>query len=155
MQCSHLSNNRIKGKTGVAVFYILYITMHIKKAFKCIEIPLNHRLLRRLIKDLRVYIKENNITSYNHYNCIMAYNYLRRMWKHKNSQRFVSSFVEWKHYRFDKQITNRKIYFEYDWYICLERTHICETDCKLISKDYNNIKQILKWYFSERNNIPF
>jgi len=117
--------------------------------FKCIRVPLNHRLVRKLVKLLWEYIKKNNITMAYDYDLIMSYKYLKRMWRHPNIRRRSES---WKKTYYSKKIkendlyiyTNGSIWIVDQWYSYYK-----------LKPGEMNIEQLMQWIIACWNYTPF
>lgn len=75
--------------------------------FKCIRVPLNHRLLRKLVKLLWEHIKKNSITTAYDYDLVTTYKFLKRLWKHPNIRRRSGS---WKQTYYSKKLKENDLY---------------------------------------------
>ena len=82
--------------------------MKIDKAYNHIRLNLNHRLVRKIAKQLDDFVKANNVTKENWRGIIMLRKYMKHMWKHPNYRRRPRSWTqEW----FDKKTIDRCLYF--------------------------------------------
>lgn len=128
--------------------------MLLQKSFKCIEVKLNHRLIRKILKVLKWYIDKYGNDDYilqSEFDIRYMYKYLKRMRRHKNYKRFTC----WLHPRkyFDKEISKRKLYIYPDAIHIYNARH---TEPRVeLWKDFEAVNDILNWYFSKRNDCPF
>lgn len=130
------------------IYYL--IQMHIKEQFKCIEIKLNHRLVRYMLKVIWEHIKEYNINSRADFNICMTYKYLRHIWKHPNSWRRST----WgKRAFYPKKTWDRKLFIFTNWSISLtDEWYSRRTSA---SSEHMDIKKLLEWCLKTREQIPF
>jgi hypothetical protein len=123
--------------------------MHIRKQFKCIEIPLNHRLVRHMIKFLWDHIKEFDITKNQDYNMVMTYKYLKRIWKRPNYGRRARNG---KRTYYQKKCGKRYLYLFSNWsFSRMDEWYSKEN----INNSNIDIDQLLMWCVKARDNVPF
>ena len=117
--------------------------------FRCIRVPLNHRLLRKLIKLLWEYIEKNNITKAYDYNLISSYKSLKRLRRHPNVRRRSDS---WKQTYFSKKLkdndlyvyTNGNIWIVDQWYSYYK-----------LKPGEMNVEQLMQWIIICWDYTPF
>ena len=123
--------------------------MKLNKSFKCIEVKLNHRLVRKLIKVFEEYVKKYPKPTLDYdWQIYNTYKYLKRLWKHKNYKRFNWWYSS---QRINKQI-NKRVLIIYTDRISIYTVHDSNI---VLEKNFKSVEEIFKWFFSKRNDCPF
>ena len=114
--------------------------VHLNKTFSYFRIKLTHRLVRKLIKELKGIEKQS-------YWKHLVYKQLKNMWKHPNMFR-----RKWNWYGiyYDKKIVNRYLYVQSDWTIYIGSFDFA-TNFRTINYKMFDINNIIKLILSDRN----
>ena len=123
--------------------------MQPKVQFKCIIIPLNHRLIRKLKWLIEWYVKECWGCVDKHENIMIIYKYIKRMWKHKNTKRRSR---DWRRTFWNKKPNKRFLYLYTNWAFYISNDNYSNYTLK---KWDIKIEDLFKWITSAIERVPF